>query len=182
MRPDRNQPGGSGRVVERPGTIRPDLAGLNWQVIDDGVMGGRSRGRVEAGPEGVRFSGELSTANNGGFSSVRGRLARPRSGLLEVRLRVRGDGRVYQFRLRESGDSEAPAWRAEFATTGEWRQLRLPAADFEAVIRGRRLEILPALRERTIRYVGLMLNARDTGPFELDVDRLELVYDGAPDD
>lgn len=182
MRPERSQPGTRGSARHLRGTLRPELAGMDWRVIDDGVMGGRSQGRVETGPGGLRFSGELSTANNGGFSSVRAPLPRPRPGLVEVRLRVRGDGRVYQLRLRESAESEAPAWRASFATSDGWQQLRLPAKDFEAVIRGRRLEILPGLRERTIRHVGLMLTSEDAGPFELTVDGLELVYDGAPDD
>ena len=43
-----------------------------WSVIDDGVMGGRSRGRlqIENNDTGL-FSGKISLENNGGFSSIR---------------------------------------------------------------------------------------------------------------
>ena len=45
-----------------------------WQIVNDGVMGGRSSSRVEQGPDGtMNFSGVLSLANNGGFASTRSR-------------------------------------------------------------------------------------------------------------
>ena len=47
-----------------------DLDG--WYVVDDGVMGGRSKGKlkIENGDTGV-FSGKISLENYGGFSSIR---------------------------------------------------------------------------------------------------------------
>ena len=43
-----------------------------WQTVLDGVMGGRSTGRIAAGEGGtLRFTGELSLENNGGFSQSR---------------------------------------------------------------------------------------------------------------
>ena len=43
-----------------------------WYVVDDGVMGGRSKGKlkIENGDTGV-FSGKISLENYGGFSSIR---------------------------------------------------------------------------------------------------------------
>ena len=73
-----------------------DSGTQGWQTVLDGVMGGLSTGRIEAGNGGtMKFSGELSLENNGGFSQVRtsvpeGLLAGAR-GLL---LRVKGDGRT----------------------------------------------------------------------------------------
>ncbi len=45
---------------------------LRWQVVNDGVMGGLSRGSVKV-TEGhtLLFAGETSLRNNGGFSSIR---------------------------------------------------------------------------------------------------------------
>ena len=47
-----------------------DLDG--WYVVDDGVMGGRSKGKlkIENDDTGV-FSGKISLENYGGFSSIR---------------------------------------------------------------------------------------------------------------
>ena len=43
-----------------------------WYVIDDGVMGGRSRGQLEIENDDIGlFSGRISLQNYGGFSSIR---------------------------------------------------------------------------------------------------------------
>ena len=45
---------------------------LGWRVVDDGVMGGRSKGNIKVSDDGIlTFSGKLSLENNGGFSSLR---------------------------------------------------------------------------------------------------------------
>jgi len=47
----------------------------NWYIVDDRVMGGRSYGNFEITDDGFgRFWGDVSTENNGGFSSVRYRV------------------------------------------------------------------------------------------------------------
>ena len=44
----------------------------NWYVVVDGVMGGESTGNFEIDEGGYGlFEGEISLANNGGFSSIR---------------------------------------------------------------------------------------------------------------
>ena len=46
-----------------------DQGTKGWQTVLDGVMGGLSTGRIAEGDGGtLRFSGELSLENNGGFS------------------------------------------------------------------------------------------------------------------
>ena len=45
-----------------------DQGTKGWQTVLDGVMGGLSTGRIAEGDGGtLRFSGELSLENNGGF-------------------------------------------------------------------------------------------------------------------
>jgi hypothetical protein len=44
----------------------------NWKVVNDDVMGGISTASFELNNEGyAEFKGTVSTANNGGFASVR---------------------------------------------------------------------------------------------------------------
>lgn len=51
---------------------RKEADSLGWRVVDDGVMGGLSKGKVQISKEGIMtFSGKLSLENNGGFSSLR---------------------------------------------------------------------------------------------------------------
>lgn len=155
--------------------MRLDPTVLDWRVIDDAVMGGHSRGRVSGNAGRIVFSGTLSTDNNGGFSSIRCALPRPLSRFDAVRLRLKGDGRRYQLRLRESDAPDAPAWRALFDTHGDDQEVVLGAGDFQAVIRGRQVEVLPGLRSRALRFVGLMLTAGVEGPFTLELASLELL-------
>ena len=95
-----------------------------WYAVDDGVMGGVSQSgfRMEEGAG--CFCGEVSLENGGGFASVRREpngfeptLAHSQG----VTLRVRGDGRTYQLRLKSSALDEASAYRVAFTPTAhQW--------------------------------------------------------------
>ena len=148
----------------------PDLE--PWLPVHDGVMGGISRGGLQGTDEGTAvFSGELSLANNGGFASVR----RPVEGQGLARhdglnLRVRGDGRTYQLRLRTDGRYDGVAYRALFATTADtWTTVSLPFSAFEPTFRGRILSGVPALDPDRVRQVALMLADKTAGPFRLEI-------------
>jgi monofunctional biosynthetic peptidoglycan transglycosylase len=155
--------------------MRLDLAAIDWQIINDGVMGGLSRSAVDLDDHGLSFHGSLSTANRGGFASVRGRLPDPQERICGFRLQVSGDGRRYQFRLRESADSGDIAWRAFFDTGEDTRAVSLSLEEFEPVIRGRRVEVLPSLVDRPVNYIGLMLTSKQPGPFSLRVHSIEIL-------
>ena len=48
-----------------------DMRADPWRSVNDGVMGGRSSGGMVQAEDALKFTGELSLENNGGFSSVR---------------------------------------------------------------------------------------------------------------
>jgi len=159
--------------------MRLDPAQIDWQIINDGVMGGRSRSSFSLDQQGLHFRGTLSTAFGGGFASIRGRLPQPLGPFAGFRLELRGDGRRYQLRLRESADSEAVAWRALFDTSGSRESITLAAGEFEPVIRGRRIVALPGLTDRDPRYIGFMLTSDQEGDFGLSVYSITTVEAGA---
>ena len=139
-----------------------------WSAIGDRVMGGVSAGQIVATPEGMVFSGEVSLAHNGGFASIR---AQPReyglSGATALILRLQGDGQTYKFTLRTNDAFDGVQYQARFATTaGEWRDVVLPIADFQATFRGRTAEASP-LDTTRIRTFGLLIADRQAGPFRL---------------
>jgi len=154
-----------------------DLAAVGeqdlWFVVNDGVMGGLSRGRFDIGADGsALFQGRLSLENNGGFSSVR---RAPReyalAGYAGVIFRVRGDGRTYQFRLRMSDRFDAIAYRAEFETQADtWTTVSIPFAAFEPTFRGRRVPGAPELRPDRIVQIGFLIADQQAGPFRLSID------------
>ncbi len=145
-----------------------------WRTVLDGVMGGRSSGRISQTEPGVlRFTGSLSLENNGGFSQMQttvptGSLA----GADGVQLRVRGDGRTYQFDIRTSDVRlMAGAFSADFETRkNEWVTVRLPFSAFKLYNFGRLVSSPPRLRPELIESVGITLADKATGPFEIEVD------------
>ncbi|MDW7748291.1 CIA30 family protein [Halomonas sp.] len=151
-----------------------------WRAINDDVMGGVSRGGLHGEDDVGVFSGETSLENNGGFASVRREPeAMDLSTYAGLELRVRGDGRRYQLRLRTDRLFDGAAYRALFQPpAGEWQRVALPWHAFEAVFRGRRLADAPPLDPAAIRQVGLLIADRRPGPFRLEVAWLATLESG----
>ncbi|NNE10324.1 MAG: CIA30 family protein [Gemmatimonadetes bacterium] len=145
-----------------------------WYVINDGVMGGISQSAIRTTEEGTGvFAGDLSLENNGGFASVRYLFKEPRNlaQATGIEVRVRGDGRTYQLRLRDDDRFDGAAFRASFETKkGEWTVVRIPFEEFVPTFRGRTLTNVPPLDREKIRQVGLMLADKNPGPFSLEID------------
>lgn len=155
-----------------------------WTAIHDTVMGGVSEGGIVRTDRGTGiFSGTLSLENGGGFASVRAGLgARDLSAFDGLEVRVRGDGRTYQLRLRTDDDSDGVAYRAEFATTpDEWLTVRLPFDAFVPTFRGRVLPDVPPLDPAHVRALSFLLAERRAGPFSLEIDRVGGWRKVAPD-
>ena len=148
-----------------------------WQAVNDGVMGGVSTGRMVAGNDGLRFEGDLSLENNGGFASVRRLLAEDLAGSTRVRLQVRGDGRDYQFRIRQDNGFDGVAWRHVFSTNESWQTVELPFEDFEPVFRGRPVPQAGPVDASRIRQIGFLIADKNPGPFELEIRAIEFTGD-----
>jgi len=149
-----------------------DAAG-RWFVVNDGVMGGRSSSTLRPGVPGIAvFEGYLSLENNGGFASVRMVLGRPAlAGADRLILRVRGDGKRYQLRLRPGRRVDGVAYGRSFVTeAGQWTVVELPIASFEPTFRGFRPRSVPRLDPAEVGQVGLMLTDKQEGDFRLEVD------------
>jgi NADH dehydrogenase [ubiquinone] 1 alpha subcomplex assembly factor 1 len=144
-----------------------------WLIVNDGVMGGLSTSQMEiSSEETALFQGHVTTANNGGFASVR---TRPQvmdlKGFSGIRLRVKGDGKKYQFRIQTSRQFDGVAYRQFFVTErDQWQVLNIPFSDFVPVFRGRVLKDVPPLDPAVIQQIGFLLGDKQTGDFRLEVD------------
>ena len=154
---------------------------MDWRVVVDGVMGGLSTGNMALTSEGTaRFDGTLSLENNGGFSSIRTARIEPLdlSEMSAIRLRVKGDGRTYQFRLESDAryrGSWAVSFKADFATKkGEWIEVEIPFSEFKGGWRGRDLPEAK-LNPATIERFGVILGDKKPGPFAIEVDWIHAV-------
>lgn len=154
-------------------TIALDTKANAWRSINDGVMGGLSSGGMVQIDDGLRFTGELSLENNGGFSSARRLVEQDLSGAENVRLEVRGDGRQYQFRIRLNNRFDGVAWRAMFTTTNEWQTVEIALDEFIPVFRGRTIAEAGPVVASEIQQIGFLLSDKSAGRFELDIRSIE---------
>ena len=149
-----------------------------WAAIDDRVMGGVSRSRLRFEPAGwAVFEGEVSLDRGGGFASVRsapgayGLAADPGLGAdFDCLIEARGDGRQFKLCLHIDDGFDSVSHQASWTpAAGIWSTTRLPLADFRASFRGRQVPGAPPLEARRIRQLGLMVAARQAGPFKLEL-------------
>jgi hypothetical protein len=148
-----------------------------WTAIDDRVMGGISRSSLQHDPAGhAVFKGTVSLERNGGFASVRSSPAdRSLRGATSCLIEVRGDHKQFKLSLLTDDGVDSLNYQASFKPTGhDWQGLQLPLDAFRPSFRGREVQGAPALDPARIRQVGLMIAARQAGPFELHVRRISL--------
>ena len=162
----------------------PGGPSLAWHVVNDGVMGGVSRGDITLTPEGtLLFAGELSLAFQGGFASFR---SQPTALGLQpgdrLRLVVRGDGRTYSANLYPERGPMAFSFRAALPTQADTEsEVVLPLRDFCATQFGREMPGV-TLEASSITVLGVMLADKRPGPFTLEVRRIEIVRPGSSAD
>ncbi|MBV5314177.1 MAG: CIA30 family protein [Prolixibacteraceae bacterium] len=150
---------------------------LEWQIINDGVMGGMSEGRFKINSDQTAdFGGTVSLENNGGFASVRALLNKPTTGNFgKIALRVKGDGKRYSFRIRTDVNFDGVAYASTFATKkDEWTEHEFVPADFTPTFRGRILQNVTPLNEAQIRQIGFLISDKQTGNFSLKLDWIKI--------
>ena len=147
---------------------------FSWQIVNDGVMGGLSKGNVEHTSDNrMHFWGTLSLDNNGGFSTVRSRGVNfDLSNDLGLLLRVKGDGRTYEARLDSTATFRGNplSFLGKFKTKkDQWIQVKIPFASFTGSWRGQQFpdEVLDT---SAIRRVSILLADKKPGSFDLEIE------------
>ncbi len=144
-----------------------------WTAVNDGVMGGVSRGGAKLSEGSLHFRGILSLDNNGGFSSIRsGGPIRDLSAAQEIMLRVKGDGRRYRLQLATDAQYRRSrvSYQAEFPTQiGTWLEVRVPLATLVPMFRGQTLSG-PKLDRSRVEEIGVSLADGNPGAFALEID------------
>lgn len=146
-----------------------------WRVVDDVVMGGRSNGSISFNDEGhALYSGYVTTENNGGFSSVRLDLEDLAiQNYSKVMLKVKGDGKRYQFRLK-SNDRERHSYMKYFNTSTEWQEIEMDLSAFEPTFRGSKLRI-PNFPGEQLSEVAILIANGKKEEFELEIAEIVLL-------
>ncbi len=136
-----------------------------WQYISDQTMGGISSGKAVLDKEGeiifARLTGNVSTANNGGFLQIRTTfsfvdLTNSDNELKGVRLNTKGNGETYHIFIRTSETrSYRDFYSATFIANSEWEIVDLPFSKFKHRFSNKPLD------GNDIRTFGIVAYGRD---------------------
>ena len=158
-------------------------AAKEWQTVNDGVMGGVSKGEFKITDEKtMKFFGTLSLENNGGFASVRTKgkkLGLEKGDTLVAK--VRGDGREYTVNLYLDRRLTAFSYRAAVETKkDEWIEIKVQLDKFEATSFGRVLKGAGEVKPDEIYSVGFLLGDEKAGPFKMEVEWIKVERAASP--
>lgn len=159
--------------MEKISDFEGKVGEAGWFSVDDGVMGGISKGELKVRDGVLVFSGRLSLENNGGFSSLRKRVeGADFSGKEGFVMRVRGDGRTYKMRIETDAryNGSEVGYQVDFETkAGEFVEVKVPFASFKPGWRGRDLDG-PGMDLSKVEEIGLVLADGRAGDFRIEVD------------
>jgi hypothetical protein len=151
----------------------------SWQVVNDGVMGGRSKGFVSIEDGALRFTGTLVT-KGGGFTSVRSAMPVDLRIYDGLEIRVRGGGRTFEVEVDDDSrrSRRSVSRRAPFSTSAEWTLVRVPFASLRSSVFGRPVNVPPIDLANVARIGFYIVDGKD-GPFRLEVDEIRAYrYEG----
>ncbi|MCC5944447.1 MAG: CIA30 family protein [Bernardetiaceae bacterium] len=146
----------------------------SWQIVDDGVMGGRSAGKFFIHSEGHGvFEGKVSLENNGGFSSVRhGFQPKSIAGYTRLIIHLKGDGKRYQVRLKSS-QSDYHSYIAYIDTQTDWQTVEILLSEMYPSFRGQRLN-RPNYAAVQLSEIAFLIGNKKAEDFQLMIDKIVL--------
>eukprot|EP00210_Caulerpa_lentillifera_P005561 g5320.t1 len=141
---------------------------LIWGPLDDVVMGGCSQSNLtiekdkgDQADYAAVFSGNITSANNGGFASVRTKNLDPPmdlSGYDGIKLKLKGDGQRYKFMLRTTDKWDDVSFCKSFNTVEGWQEVKLEFSDFSPVFRAKTVSPPLPLDLKNISSLQIMLS------------------------
>ncbi|MEM8484628.1 MAG: CIA30 family protein [Bacteroidota bacterium] len=151
----------------------------SWRIVNDGVMGGRSKGYVSIEEGAMQFTGTLVT-RGGGFTSVRVFKSLNIDGFDGLEVRVRGGGRTFEVSVDDGTRfrGRTVSRRAPFETTEEWTWVRVPFSALGTTIFGRPVRA-PAIDLTNVGRIGFFIADGIDGPFRLEVDEVRAYKEDA---
>lgn len=142
----------------------------NWQVVNDRVMGGRSQSHLKINENGHgEFCGDVSLAHNGGFSSIQLQVDEKEvQQFSNIVLKVKGDGKPYQFRIK-ANSSDRHSYVKDFRTTTDLETIKIPFKEFSPAFRGRNLDI-PNYDGKKMQEIAILIGNKKSQSFKLEID------------
>ena len=119
------------------------------------------------------FTGTISLEYNGGFSMVKHNFkATSVKGFTKIVLRVKGDKKQYQFRVKENA-RDYYSYIMPFSTNGEWQEIHLLLKDLYPSFKGRTLD-MPNFSKSNIEEIAILIGNKKQEDFRLLIGKIEL--------
>lgn len=150
--------------------------GNNWWVVNDGVMGGLSKGNKILTRNSILFKGVISLDNNGGFSSLRRSLEdRDLTQYNEVEIRYRSLGISQALTFAVSKRWYIPNYKVRLeGTLGQWKTRTIKLSDFRKFYLGNPMnDRLQKEAIQEIVRIGFITDEKKYGGFEFEIDYIE---------
>jgi monofunctional biosynthetic peptidoglycan transglycosylase len=147
-----------------------------WAIVNDSVMGGISQSEIGLSDDNTAiFRGIVSLENYGGFASTRSVAdSYDLAGYTGLIVRMKGDGRQYQLRLRADNRFDGVSYRYYVDTQPDtWMTIRVPFGEFVPVFRGRILNDVPPISPGQLQQIGFMIADKKAGPFQLEIESIQ---------
>jgi monofunctional biosynthetic peptidoglycan transglycosylase len=163
-------------INDGPGLIsnfEKDSNDIRWYTVNDGVMGGLSRGIFQYTENGTGvFRGDLSLENNGGFSWLKAVNSdmdiKDSEG---IKIRLKGDGRKYALTLKNPDRRRVMYFASFFETREEeWQEIELPLKSFKGYFYGQNVNAVSSMNRENMKEIGIILLDKKQGPFQLEID------------
>ncbi len=149
----------------------------NWRMVNDNVMGGISSSEMYINNEkNLLFIGKVSLDNNGGFASCRMSIEKGTlEGVKSFKIRLKGDGKTYKFRLSEGYRSAN--YSADFKTNnGTWIDIEIPLKKLQPTFMGYYSRSSPKIKIENMRLIGFQISDKQEGNFDLEIMSVKGIY------
>lgn len=148
----------------------------DWTVVNDNVMGGISRGKLEFTENTALFSGKLSLENNGGFASIRSPYGEYDIAEYEsIEIKCRGYGGEFDVVLTDQQPYYLPRYKGKFIPKEEWQIFKWPLRELKGYRLGQATgqTISDEILRQIIRF-GVIKSDKNTSAFELEIDYIRI--------
>ncbi len=151
----------------------------DWFTLTDNVMGGVSTSKLTYADKSLKFSGNISFRNNGGFASLRANFGKyDLSAFSEVSIRFRAENQKFALTLENSKNWWEPNYKYEFQsdTNTEWKTVKFKLSEFHEEVIGRKTgaSINKSVLKDICR-IGIITNDKKEGTFAIEIDFIEFL-------
>lgn len=150
--------------------------GINWYVVNDGVMGGLSDSDAFLQENSLLFKGNVSLDNNGGFVSLRCPYGdMDFSKFKTVSIKYKNAGQNFAFQLETERMFFRPNYKVLLADSeNEWTTASFKLEDFKEYVMGKANgnEITSIKLANVIRF-GFINYGKKAGDFEFEIDYIK---------